>query len=540
MRKKNLVIVKVLALILGIIMGLYIFGSEVKIVSSEDEIFYARGETDFPSQEGSCFWGGRLVNGMFYFYIYKEGSWQFSNDVRASGMCPIKIWPEPAQKTFSDVWSSGYIGAPEHKDKLIQEDFITREKSCRCYDDLLIDDGIKSIALETADLGEILGLEKEYLRGYGVEYYNISHYGDFYDIFNKPEKTEKGIVITFIEKDAFLNIGEDKFTNIELQKSPKHPPYIFLDENGEIIRADFTVNSNGGKYTFEGKTISVPPNSRVFFDERIIGSVHIPSGIDIQIPEGIDLTEFSSLFDIFGESESSLTVRGNDINFPNGLVLKNNDDDEGELIITKEGYFLTRGMVEHKGMRFDASKQTGDVLFTDSSIDSSGYNGNKVIINEENFEMHSSEDGAVIMRVLPGNELFNTFKHVQDDKGNLIEIPDENDYLQLEAYRGSWFEVFKEREDVIVKHYGNNTVIRNGKSTLELDSGYGNYEPYSKYKKDNPYSIVTSTSLLGSPEAVDFILRGAGTDYDLVFYKNSLSYVLPNGEGIISLTQASY
>ena len=38
-------------------------------------------------------------------------------------------------------------------------------------------------------------------------------------------------------------------------------------------------------------------NSRIFFDERTIVSAHIPSGIDIQVPDGIDLTEFSNLFD---------------------------------------------------------------------------------------------------------------------------------------------------------------------------------------------------------------------------------------------------
>ena len=517
MRKKNLEIVKIFTLILGIVMVLYLFGNEIEIVSGEDEIFYMRGETDFPPQEGSCFWGGRLVNGMFYFYIYKEGSWQFSNDVRGTWMCPIKIWPEPAQKTFSDVWLDSYIGAPEHRDKVIQEDFITREKLCRCYDDL-IDEEIKNTVLELTeitDIGEIFGLGKGYLIGQGIEYYNINHYGEFYDIFNKPEKIEKGIGITFVKKGAFLNLGEDKFTNIEPQKSPKHPPYIFLDEVGEIIRADFTVNSNGGEYTFEGETISAPPNSRIFFDKRTIVSAHIPSGIDIQVPDGIDLTEFSSLFDI---SEHSLTIRGNDITLPNGLVLKNNDEEEGELIIyRKNGFLFTKGMVDYKGRRFDASKQTGDILFAEFGTDLSGYEGNKVIETRKGFEMHSAKNGRVSMRVLPGNELFNT---------------NENDYLQLEVSSGDSLEVV-EGTIPTIKHNSSEkgrVTIRNGKHTIDSYSSKAWYEPVIK---------TSESSLLKSLKTVNLRVMFEG-GYELVFDdKDSFSYGLPDEERV-SLTHMFY
>ncbi len=511
MRKKNLGIIKILTLILGIIVVLCIFGSEIKIVNGEDETFGFRGETEFPPQEGSCFWGGRLVNGMFYFYIYKDGNWQFSNDVRGTGMCPIKIWPEVAQKTFSDVWFSGYIGKPEHKIENIQEDFITREQLCRCYNDILMDREIKSVVSEAMDIGEIFGLEKGYLIGDGVEYYNISHYGESYDIFSKPEKKEKGIGITFVEKDSFLNIGEDEFTNIEPQKSPKHPPYIFLDEDGKIIRADFTVNSNGGEYTFKGETLPAPPNSRIFFDERTLAFPSIPSGIDIQVPDGIDLTEFSNLFNIFAGSENLLTIRGNDIKL-NGLVLKNNDEEDGELIIDKEGYFLTKGIIEHNGRRFDASKQVGDLLFADSNVDLSDYNGNKVVETKNGFEIHSIEGKSVMMKVLPGNELFDT---------------DENNYLQLEVSRGDSLEVIQGKVPVVEHHSSERgkTWIRNGKYPVKLSSSMGEYYPIEP--EPSPYA-----SLLESSEAVDFIVKSPTLfgDYDLVFEGNAFKYRSRLGE----------
>ena len=205
-------------------------------------------------------------------------------------------------------------------------------------------------------------------------------------------------------------------------------------------------------------------------------------------------------------------------------------------------------MVEYKERRFDASKQIGDVLFIDSSADLSDYLGNKVIETEEGFEMHSVEDGAVIMRVLPRNEIFNTFKYVRDDKGNLVEIPDENDYLQLEVYGENVLEVIKEKGDVIIKHHTSErgkTIIRHGKNTLELDSRYENYEPYSTHRKYEDYSIGTSTSpLTESSETVPLTIRREGADYDFVFdANNSFSYVSPDDvEKIlpVSLTHVSY
>jgi hypothetical protein len=101
------------------------------------------------------------------------------------------------------------------------------------------------------DVSEIMGLKDVKIIGQGIEVEKL------------VEDEENFYRISFINEGAFLVIEKNKFENILSQEKAKHPTYIKIDKQGGILNADFTVNENGGNYTFEENTIEAPPNSRV-------------------------------------------------------------------------------------------------------------------------------------------------------------------------------------------------------------------------------------------------------------------------------------
>ncbi len=523
--RNNLKLIRIFILMVGFMVIVGGIVNEMGVVRSET--LPTKGPVDISPQEGSCFWGGRRVNGLFYFYIYQGEAWHFSSDMKEAYLCPIKIWSELDQEAVSDIWYKGYKGTLEDKENVMMwgkyiindQFFIVREKFCRCYDNLFqIKEGIiKEVAEGTVDIGEIFGLEKEYLTGEGVEYYNITYY-ETTSIFEKLEEGKKGIGITFVEEDAFLSIRGNLFTNIIPYEEGKDPNYIFLDEQGEIIRADFTVNDKGGSYTFGNNAKFVPPNSRVFFDKRATGIPEYTTafGIDIKVPDGSDLTEFSGLFDYVKEGYPTI-LRGDEITLPNNIILRSDDlSKNGELIIEENGYLFREGIIDYKDKRFDSSKQLGDILFADSDADLSDYEGNWVRESSKDFEMHSVEEGRIKMEALPGNEFF--------------EIHEE-DYLRLEIHWGDGLKVIKDKGEIFtIEHYPSKRgkiVIRNGMNDLKLEDGAVWYEHY-----------LIEERKLGMEQSVPFQVKSSvfpktnsGENYLLEFDgENSFWFLSPNGE----------
>ncbi|MEK6897940.1 MAG: hypothetical protein AABX28_01130 [Nanoarchaeota archaeon] len=95
------------------------------------------------------------------------------------------------------------------------------------------------------------------------------------------EKTDSGATITFKGGDITLNKNE--FTNIKSQDEAKLPSFIKLNEKGEIINAEFTVNEIGGNYIFGNTKFYAPPNSRVLFDEK--------TGIQVKVEKDAEIKE---------------------------------------------------------------------------------------------------------------------------------------------------------------------------------------------------------------------------------------------------------
>ena len=104
--------------------------------------------------------------------------------------------------------------------------------------------------------------------------------------------------VSFTSNNSLMKLNGDAFENIDSQKSPA---YLTLDGNGEIIKADFMTNENGGDYNLGGVKFKLEPNSRVVYDKE----------------KGLQLPDDSSILD----SLNSGIVSGNNIKLANGKII---------------------------------------------------------------------------------------------------------------------------------------------------------------------------------------------------------------------------
>lgn len=249
------------------------------------------------------------------------------------------------------------------------------------------------------DYSDEIGLESGTVMGAGIEF--------------KEQTTKDGdsevtsYRLHFVEEGAIVEIRGDSFKNILRELKSFHPTYIRLDEEGTITNADFTVDENGGNYTFEGKVIRAPPASRVFFD--------IDIGVKIEIPDNTDFTGFPDLSGLFPDET---TIKGKEIQLPDNMKLI-----DGELKLKDEGYFLEQGTVEYKQMKIDAES----VLIANSNADLSNYNEGWIKQTDSILEMQSIEGKSIQVEFLENHEILNT-----DEKDKLIVNIENGDGLKIE------------------------------------------------------------------------------------------------------------
>lgn len=249
------------------------------------------------------------------------------------------------------------------------------------------------------DYSEEMGLKKGTVIGWGLEL--------------KKQTTQEGdsdvtsYRLHFIDEGATLGVREDIFTNIVRELKSLHPTYIKFNEDGDIINADFTVNEDGGNYTFEGEVIRALPGSRIFFD--------IDTGVKVEVPDNTDLTSFPDLSEFFPEE---IILKGENIQLPDDMELI-----DGELKIEDNGYYLEQGTLEYKQMLIDSD----GVLIANSDADLSGYDGAWIKQTSSELGMQSIEGNSIQVEFLENHEILNT-----DTKDKLTINIENGDGLKFE------------------------------------------------------------------------------------------------------------
>jgi hypothetical protein len=447
----------------------------------------SRGETTENPVEGSSFWVGKMINGEFYFYIYKNALWYFSNDVQEVYSCPIKVWLDPGQQEILNIWYKGY-----QEDLGSSKDYLTRDTKdilLGCYPNVQASSlEIPVKALKNTDISHLFNLNMGSVFVSGVEYFNLTYFSG--------GGIEKGVGILFYADNSYLNIGEKTFENIAFYSNPKQPSYIYLNKEGEIIRADFNVNVNGGMYNFNGKEIFVPPFARVFFETRPtmspIETEHLPNGIDIQLSSNSDLTKFSNLLN-FNQELFSQIYRGENIKFEDFILEK------GEVMFQDEGILLLSDREENlatwNDLKLDLSENKKNLLIANYDTNLANYNGNWIQQKDANhLHMSISEFGTTKIDVLEGNDLFDVSG---GDKLNFI----------LENKNA--FEIVKTKDSVTLNPGKGEFTIVNGNNFLSFRDGRVYYETDLSRLGANfnsvPLKIESSSSFKESLDEIGYI-----------------------------------
>ncbi|MCG2719469.1 MAG: hypothetical protein L6266_01865 [Nanoarchaeota archaeon] len=182
------------------------------------------------------------------------------------------------------------------------------------------------------------------------------------------------------------------FENIQSQSTAKHPTYIEIDKEGNIVKADFTTGEGGGTYTLGGSTFEVPGNSRVEY------------GIWSKIPQ-VSCREGA---EIKKAPKGEVTYEGKNIKLPDEVNIKN-----GIVKIKKEGYLVQSGEVIYKQNFFEVFRQNDEVLIvTDPHKDMSNYEGHWIRQTKEKLVIQSSKTaGDIKIDFLENHEILNINKY---------------------------------------------------------------------------------------------------------------------------------
>lgn len=244
--------------------------------------------------------------------------------------------------------------------------------------------------------------------------------------------TEKDI----FEQETFVEIKENKFENILSADKSLHPSYIKIDNLGKILEADLTANEKGGDYLINGVKIHLNSGERAYYNQKE-NKYYVDKNVAITKIEDSVL-------------EKGFFIKGQQVNMIDGILVN------GEAFIDKKGYLIQAGDVIFKNMKLAVSNEP--VLIADKSFDLNEYKGNWIKSEREILKMKSSKTGAVDLKFLENNEVFNIKK---------------GDNLNIKITNGDGLEIIK-RKDLpsLINHKSSedgSTLITNSFSTFEID-----------------------------------------------------------------------
>ncbi len=261
------------------------------------------------------------------------------------------------------------------------------------------------------------------------------------DIKWEVSENGKEATIFFTEKDifdqeTFVEIKENKFENILSADKSLHPSYIKIDNLGKILEADLTANEKGGDYLINGVKIHLNSGERVYYNQKE-NKYYLDKNVAITNIEDSVL-------------EKGFFIKGQQVNIVDGILVN------GEAFIDKKGYLIKAGDVIFKNTKLAVLDEP--VLIVSKSFDLNEYKGNWIKLESGILKMKSSKTGAIDLKFLENNEVFNI------EKG---------DNLNIKITNGDGLEIIK-RKDVpsLINHKSSDdgsTLITNSFSIFEID-----------------------------------------------------------------------
>ena len=334
--------------------------------------------------------------------------------------------------------------------------------------------------------------------------------------------------LTFVSQEAEVNVKGDLFTNITTQEGSGHPTFLEFDNEGNILKADFTVNEKGGNYVFGNTRIYVPPNSRVIFDGNEILVKPVKDSAIIETPKPKD-----PLF-----LTRNVIFNGENIKLPDGSTFN------GKLSFEDGRAFIRSGdeLILNDEIRFLPTQSNVNLYFRDDFDAVAHENENYYWQAPRGFAIHSTNlnDGKINTEFLSGNKFFEmNRREYLEDKGNLILfeegdekngflkddngfkyklVLDERDFLRISAENGDQILALKEEAGKIpdllhVSSKDGKTTINNGlrEFVLAEDKIFYNLKyPKNQEEFDKIFSEDSAQSVgfqLKSPTMGEKVLR---------------------------------
>jgi len=228
-----------------------------------------------------------------------------------------------------------------------------------------------------------------------------------------------------VGEDVSLNIGGSSFNNLLSQDQAGHPSYLETDNFGNITKADFTVNENGGTYLINGIGFEVLGNSRVKYN----------SETGFEFPEGTQIKDIKSL-----QTNKNIPIQGTNLNFLDELFL------DGSMSLNDEGYLIKSGKVIYEGMQINADSSAGEILIiTTDKTKLLDYEENIIKKLSNGLRIESSKEGHVEIDFLENNKIFNV-----GENGKLKMVIHNGDSVELQKIEGLISQISHENNGGIV------------------------------------------------------------------------------------------
>tara|TARA_Y100000310_G_scaffold213829_1_gene214839 strand:+ start:14934 stop:16946 length:2013 start_codon:yes stop_codon:yes gene_type:complete len=377
------------------------------------------------------------------------------------------------------------------------------------------------------NIGEIIGVEKD-ITGEEVEYQQLNEEG--------------GAHLVFIEKGARVDFEGNSFGNITPQDNAGHPSFINIDREGNIARADFTVNEEGGTYVFGNTKINAPPNSRVFFDQE--------TGVRIKVPEDSEITEIPTTKNNSLPSDYTTTIEGENIKLPGSNILSGKINyDNGQAFVILKDETIVNGVELTNKIR---SKDYLNLFF-----DGQGHEGDYVSFDLKNKKFILSSS-SVPIDILSSKPIAN-FK-----EGNPFIKIDKDDHVAMQALSGGKISILSGRinpgtgkkliprvitkgEFIIDEDYKhfiieNNEVISfktsklfyaKGSSTSPIELFAQDKDGNNILKKGAKIIVDNFNRIAMGPDIEEFLASSEGID---TLFSSRIHYNYPTEESIKKLT----
>ncbi len=360
------------------------------------------------------------------------------------------------------------------------------------------------------DFGKNMGLGEGNIIGSGIEY----------------TKSKQGGTLTFNEEDAILTIKGNEFKNIQKESEPGDKLYIKsfinVDETGEIIKADFTTNDEGGAYVLGGAKFDVPPNSRV---EYLNGELKLSKDAKLkEIPENIKLT-------------------GEGIKLPDNKIMSGtlNYRREGRAFIT-EGETVSINNVEIKaegytGLYFDGERHKGEYISLGDKnlVASSKYSEPLIDFKENNpyIKIEGKDYVAIKMKRassdFPSDSDFPSEIEIQnrDDLGKIPLVTTKGSFVIDEDHKS----IITFNKKVCLDRYSPALNIKEESTTSPIELIISDVEGNMK---NNKIFVDNFNRIAIVPEnAEEFLAKSEGIDTK---FSARVSYNYPTDESIEILT----